>query len=77
MYEHDLLTWEQFEQKFLAAFDREMTPDKYRWFRSIWEVVNERDRQESKSKQRCSCLDKNNHPIPRRLHAESSSSDTC
>lgn len=49
MYEH-ILTWEQFEQKFLAAFDREMTPDEYRWFRSIWEVVNVRDRQESKSK---------------------------
>ena len=47
MYEHDLLTWEQFEQKFLAAFDREMTPDEYRW-RSIWEIVKERDRQKSK-----------------------------
>ena len=47
MYEH-VLTWEQFRQKFLAAFDREMTPDEYRWYRSIWEIVNEPGQQESK-----------------------------
>lgn len=49
MYVHDNLTWEQFEQKFCEAFDREMTPDEHGWFHSIWTIVNTRKAEESKA----------------------------
>jgi len=48
MYVYDDITWEQFEQKFCAAFRRDMTPDEHRWFHSIWTIVNDRKREESR-----------------------------
>jgi len=48
MYVYDDITWEQFEQKFSEAFGREMTPDEYRWFHSIWTIVNARKRKKTK-----------------------------
>jgi len=48
MYVYDDITWEQFEQKFSEAFGREMRPDEYRWFHSIWTVVNARKREKTK-----------------------------
>jgi hypothetical protein len=47
MYAYDDVTWEQFEQKFGEAFGRQMSPDEYRWFHSIWTIVN--DRKQGKS----------------------------
>lgn len=42
------LTWEQFEQKFRAAFDRDMTPAEDRWFHAIWEIVHNNEQGKSK-----------------------------
>lgn len=45
MYVHDQIAWEQFEQKFREAFDREMTTDEHRWFHTIWTVINRREQE--------------------------------
>ena len=47
MYVHDDITWEQFDQKFREAFNREMTPDEHRWFQIIWTVVNNETKENS------------------------------
>ena len=49
MHVQDHLSWEQFEQKFRDAFDREMTADEHRWFHAIWSVVNGRKAEKSKA----------------------------
>ena len=42
------ITWEQFEQRFLEANGREMTPPERRWFHSIWTVVYSGEQENSK-----------------------------
>ena len=47
MYVQDNISWEQFEQKFLDAFGREMTADEHRWFHAIWTIANSRNEQKN------------------------------
>ena len=47
MYVQHQITWEQFEQKFREAFDREMTADEHRWFHTIWTVANRQEQEKS------------------------------
>ena len=47
MYAQDTMPWEQFEQKFRDAFDREMTADEQRWFHAIWAIANSRNEQKN------------------------------
>ena len=46
MYVYDI-TWEQFVQKFRAAFRRDLTPDEHRWFHTIWTIVNRQKQEKS------------------------------
>ena len=42
------ISWEQFEQSFLEAYGRDMTPDERHWFHSIWTVVYSGEQEKSK-----------------------------
>lgn len=48
MYVYAEITWEQFQQKFLEAFGREMTPDEHLWFHSIWRATTRAKHAKSK-----------------------------
>lgn len=41
------ITWEQFEQRFLETYGREMTPPERHWFHSIWAVVYSGEQEKS------------------------------